>query len=327
VPLTAPNYGQVVRLLFSSLLAACCLLGLAASANGGSEYRERLIFREVGLDGHKRLLSRHDISPYTSSLSPDYKEFAYIAQQCVGCPGNPVMVADVRSPRERVLVESRTWYGVSWAPNGRQLALNGGTDVQSGLWLVNADGSDLHHVANTGHLTWSPDSKSLASSRPISVLSLETGQERYLSQGYGPAWSPDGTRIAFTHNSVIDVASVRTGDVRRLARGVGPSWSPDGRRIAFIRYMRDAYHISLWVISTRGGKPRRIARGLSPGAPLIWSPKGRQIAFNRGDGLFAKRPDGDRARLLARENRAIVPLAWSRDGRRVLYSALIRSNE
>jgi Tol biopolymer transport system component len=193
------------------------------------------------------------------------------------------------------------------------------------FFFVNPDGSGLRHVANSGAVVWSPDSKSLVSTRPISVLSLETGQERYLSGGHSPDWSPDGTQIAFAHNSDLKVVSVGTGTVRTLTRGTDPVWSPDGRRIAFTRSVGNPYRRTLWVTSSRGGKPRLLARGLDRFAPFIWSPKGRQIAYVRGRSLFARTLSGRRGRFLAYKSGADMrPLAWSRDGRRVLYFTLVR---
>jgi Tol biopolymer transport system component len=232
------------------------------------------------------------------------------------------MVASVRSTDDRVL--AGPFLDLAWAPNGRVIALKGSTGSEFGFFFVKPDGSDLRHVANTEGVVWSPDSRYLAGRRPIDVYSLETGQDQYLGQGYGPAWSPDGTRIAFAHNSTLEMVSLRTGIVRDLTRGTLPAWSPDGRRIAFIRFVGDPYHLDLWVTSSRGGNPRRLARGLARFPPFLWSPNGRQIAYVRGRSLFARTLSGREGRFLARENGEVVPLAWSKDGRRVLYFTLSR---
>jgi WD40-like Beta Propeller Repeat len=323
-----------MRAALSAFLALICVAAFATGAGGRSTRAPSLKFKEVTLDGKRRVLSTHAIDPYTYSLSPDHRQFAYIPQRCSGCRGpTALMVANVRSPLERALVDTGCAFsGVSWAPNGRVLAMDtfaGAYCYGAGLWFVNPDGSDFRQVLERGApLVWSPDSRFLASRRPISVFSLETHEWSDVGQGHTPSWSPDGREIAYTHNDVIVATAVHPGDnacAQSGTRGSYPSWSPDGRRIAFIRYVGDAYHLGLWVGSCRGGKPRRLARGLAPTTPFVWSPKGRQIAYVRGATLFARRLDGRKGRFLAYEKgAAITPLAWSRDGRRVLYFTLVR---
>jgi TolB protein len=325
--LTTPAYVLSMRASVLAFLAALTVAVPAIAAPSRPERTTTLTFKLVSMNGERHVLSRHVIDPYVYSLSPDHKKFAYISQRAVGEKDAPLVVADVRSAAERVLLDTGwAFSGVSWAPNGRQLAVIGQTtQFDAAVWLVSPDGSINRKLpqASVG-LVWSPDSRFLANSRPISVFSLETHETRDLGQGYGPSWSPDGSRIAFTHNSDFYVVSVTTGAVRGLTRGWYPSWSPDGRQIAFIRYVRDAYHLDLWVISTRGGKPRRLAHGLARFSPFLWSPKGQQIVYSKGWGLYVRTLSGHVGRFLAGESGDITPLAWSRDGRRVLYSVLIR---
>jgi Tol biopolymer transport system component len=315
-----------MRACVLALVAVVSLAVPAIGARSDSERAPKLVFKLVNMKGERRVVSRHAINPYAYSLSPNHKELVYIPNAHTGQPLEPTMVAAVRGAGERILAGPSL--DLAWAPDGRTIALQTEGSYY-GLNFVNPDGSDLRHVANTAELVWSPDSKSLASKRGIRVLSLETGEERFLSGGHSPTWSPHGKRIAFVHNTPgyygIAVVSLRTGAIRELTRGNSPAWSPDGSRIAFIRYVRDAYHPTLWVISTRGGRPRRVARGFVwPPEPGIWSPKGRYIAYAKRGGLFVVNREGYRSRLLAHETGEIRLLAWSRDGRHLLYFTLSR---
>ena len=308
-----------MRAWLFALLAALTVAVAAAGAPGRSARPPLLTFKVAAMNGQRHVLSRHAIDPYAYSLSPDREQLAYIPQTCNGCTQESTMVAAVRSDDEHVL--AGPFQDLDWAPNGRVIALQGSTGSEFGLFFVRADGRGLRHVANTQGVVWSPDSRSLAGRRPIDVYSVATGQDRHMSQGYGPAWSPDGASIAFAHNSTLEVASLGTGVVRDLTRDTRPVWSPNGRQIAFIRYVGDAYHLDLWVISSRGGKPRRLTRGLARFAPVVWSPNGKQIAYVRGRSLFVRALSG-RQRLVARETSDVVPLAWSGD--RILYFTLSR---
>jgi len=59
-----------------------------------------------------------------------------------------------------------------------------------------------------------------------------------VGEATAPAWSPDGSRIAFESVSsrsvyVVEVAGAEPGDPVELGAGARPSWSPDGSRIAY----------------------------------------------------------------------------------------------
>lgn len=89
------------------------------------------------------------------------------------------------------------------------------------------------------------------------------GARPLLRDGYSPAWSPDGTRLAFVSSRSGDeeiyVARADGSGVTRLTRLPGPdlspAWSPDGRRLVWSR------NAEIWRMSASGaGKTRLVAR-------------------------------------------------------------------
>ena len=75
-------------------------------------------------------------------------------------------------------------------------------------------------------------------------------------------------------------APAEASGARQLTRGTAdfaPAWSPDGTRIAFLR--ADGGPAQVWVLPRDGGEPERLTSlPLGAGAPL-WSPDGTKIAF------------------------------------------------
>ncbi|HEX7993106.1 MAG TPA: LpqB family beta-propeller domain-containing protein, partial [Streptosporangiaceae bacterium] len=87
------------------------------------------------------------------------------------------------------------------------------------------------------------------------------------------------------------------GEPVQLTRGrsdSAPAWSPDGSRIAFLR--ADDGPAQVWLLPADGGEPEQLTTlPLGAGAP-IWSPDGTRIAFAAPVDLHAESGEDDDAR-------------------------------
>src|SRR5579864_2825224 len=104
-----------------------------------------------------------------------------------------------------------------------------------------------------------------------------------------------------------------------------PAWSPDGRRILFVHNSALKHPIELQVMD-KDGRNRRLLRRIEPVIySAAWSPDGKTLAvsciseeFASLPGLFLIRANGQGAlRLLFRG--AFTP-AWSQDGKKLAFS-------
>ena len=146
--------------------------------------------------------------------------------------------------------------------------------------------------------TWSPDGKwiSYSSNRDGSFSIWKTDGvhvRRVVREGYEPAWSPGGRRIAFTIGgggiALVPAAGGGGRLITRAGYGSEPSWAPDGRRIAFVRPPQGcADGFAIETIRPDGTGEEQVS-GSSEFEGFFgpaWSPDGVSVAWVHTDGMF-----------------------------------------
>ena len=166
-----------------------------------------------------------------------------------------------------------------YTPDGRQIVFCANTSGAFELWTIKQNGG-----------------------KPTQLTSCPAAHPGCFSSI--PTWSPDGSKIAFSHadgfdaddnpeNEQIWVMDSDGSNAHPITTGPAPKdqvpdWSPDGSKISFtMGYVGSG---GIWTINADGSNPRQLT-GCTASDPTpcpggddwgtAWSPDGRQIVFLR----------------------------------------------
>jgi TolB protein len=180
-----------------------------------------------------------------------------------------------------------------WSPDGDRIAFLRTGAGETSVHIINADGSGDHAIPGTsnGHApSWSPDGSTIAFIGKIRLCNFDLcgadvltvaasgGLTTNLTQNEvggvadDPAWSPDGSRIAYSQAGQLYTIGLNGEPPTRISRDPaaedgGPVWSPDGTRLAFTRYFNDA---EVFVMNADGSGATNLSRNPARDVATSW---------------------------------------------------------
>lgn len=167
------------------------------------------------------------------------------------------------------------------------------------------------------------------------VHDLATGQETaLLSQASQPAFSPDGSRVAY-HSWQADALGLYLASADGSQRWIltrdphpedgQPAWAPDGSKVAFSSLRYGDGKSRIYLVPAQGG----IASGICFGEYVDWAPDGVHIAFKGciggSCGIIVANDDGSGQRLITSDASDGAP-AWSPDGGWIAFQSAREGN-
>jgi dipeptidyl aminopeptidase/acylaminoacyl peptidase len=285
------------------------------------------IWMSPALGGDAVPLTSDKKSASSPEWSPDGKYLSFLAARDGG--ETQVWVLDRRGGEAYPLTDVEQGVrGYAWSPDGTRLLLSirdpeeededededEKDDAPEDPWVI--DRLEFKRDG-TGYLTGDLHTH-------LYVFDVATKELRQLTTGRWDegqaAWSPDGTKIAFTSNRTDDPDTNEDSDIwvvdadlaeptdapsqitTQPGSDSSPAWSPDGRTLAYVTttdipamWYATSY---LAVVPATGGEPRILTRSLdrNPRAPRF-SEDGAWIWFGLEDSgenhIVRIRPDGD----------------------------------
>jgi Tol biopolymer transport system component len=248
-------------------------------------------------------------------LSPDHRKVVFTSARPDGALNIFVINVD-GTGLTRLTTGFVSNYASAWSSDGRKIAFRHALS----LHVVNADGTgelDLGPYSGP-RVSWSPDSRLIATEDGPDVLDRDiwamradgTGQTNLTASPapeLQPAWSPEGTRLAFTWRTVVD---------------------------------RDAglYYDDVWVMNASGTGQKQLTRTqFTVAAPTVganhpsWSPDGSRILFQsdapgKSNDLYTVRPDGSGLTNLTNTvTEGESSPGWSSDGSKIVFRKSVGS--
>ena len=164
------------------------------------------------------------------------------------------------------------------------------------VWVMNADGSEQRNLTES------------------------TETEAF------PAWSPDGSQIAYQQDFDIYVMNA-DGSGKRLVvpNGSGPSWSVDGSRLAFAQTATQGTRIDIAVIEVEGGDVTMLTDTPEASeAYVAYSPDGERLAFfsdqDAAPGIYVMDAGGGDVQAVTNTGTFDFYPAWSPDGSKIVFA-------
>lgn len=215
---------------------------------------------------------------------------------------------------------------------------------ESSLWIMDADGSRNRFLVDGSAARWSPSGDRIAytaSGEPegtqifVRWMDDESAvtQITRVDQSPGdPAWSPDGTRVAFTMN----VRRPNSWPIDMPSAPEGATWTAAPRIIERLDYRQDRVGFTddryrhLFVVPADGGTPRQLTEGDWDHSGAEWTPDSRSLLFTslrvqdaeyqwRESEIYAVDVESGGIRQLTTRHGPDGNPTVSPDGRRVAY--------
>jgi Tol biopolymer transport system component len=250
-----------------------------------------------------------------------------------------------------------TSIGISYGQGTGKIVFQSGRDGNGEIYIMDADGRNpinlTQHPGPDYDPDILPDGKEIVfiteRNERIELYTIQTDGTnlRFILDSGGldaslrePAWSPDGTQIAFSRWPLFDEDQSGGWDIYLFTLGRSewtrltyssanewsPSWSPDSMHLLFTSWSPLISSFNAFFSMGRDGSNRMLFVDIASTSKMVYSPDGSMLVFSA---FFEEGPpeialinaDGSNLRVLTNHPAFDLEPSWSPDGRRIIFTS------
>lgn len=258
--------------LFWSLSNAPSVL---AQQNASISFEQYLSLRQVG----GVAISPDGKQVVYSVNSTDWKDNTYDTELW--------LVREGEEPFQLTRTTKGSSTSADWSPDGRWIAFLADRGDKTQIFVIRAAGGEAQALTKeeegVSNFDWSPDGKRLV----ILKNNAESKAEKSRKEKYG-AWAFDDEEYQLSHLWIVDFRTDSIPKATRLTEGnftvSGFAWSPDGSKIAFTHQpnplIQSSGKADISWLDVASKKTTSLVKNPAGDFFVAWSPDSKEILFN-----------------------------------------------
>jgi tricorn protease len=229
-------------------------LWVASTKDGNSRKVPIEVYADDKTNPDKITTFTNGITEYAPS--PDEKHFAFVVH------GDVFMMPVAGGKATRVTDSSSYEHGLSWAPDGKKLLYISDVNGHENLYQLESD---------------DPDHADLVSAIKFKSKQLTDLKEAIL----GPAYSPDGKKIAFLRSGRLCTMNADGAEMKVLVddpQVIDYDWSPDSKMLVYAR-MDASFGTEIFITPAAFWRAENVTRYATSNYDVSWSKTGMNLGF------------------------------------------------
>jgi TolB protein len=199
-------------------------------------------------------LTHDSASDFEATWSPDGSKIAFASSNTTGVQ---IRVMNADGSGVVGLTDFQNNQQPAWSPDGSKIAFSSGA-----LKVMNADGTGATTITTGYYPRWSPGGSKIAFLRENHTNRRPCSQSPCTLSFY--VINPDGSGLLQLEHNLFYGSE---------GENVGPAWSPDGSRVAFVSTATAGGASALYVANADGSGLVDITQGIGAGYYPVWKPR------------------------------------------------------